>query len=246
MKSTNGPTGSRLPGNPAAIAATTAEPRTAFKAPLSRRQSTIPAAPATQDRAEAQAQPPSKTSNTSSTLKDQIAKAKAAKRAATTKSETNQINGSGEFDLSTDPFNVKPKDNKGLLLKRIDAARVDGRLNIAAMGLKDIPGEVLRMYDAEEMANSKIIWSETVDLARLMAADNEFETLSDDIFPDVDTSSGEIVDDDVAKGLQFRGLDMLDLHGNLLSSVPIGLRRLERLTVLNLVSFEAVSKGRKY
>lgn len=144
--------------------------------------------------------------------------------------------GGFEFDLTSDPFNAKPKDNKGLLMKRIDAARADGRLNIAAMGLKDIPGEVLRMYDSDEMAKSNITWSETVDLTRFMAADNEFEIVSDNIFPDIDTDAADQEDEDSAQTLQFRGLEVLDLHGNMLTAIPAGLRRLERLKVLNLVS----------
>ena len=150
-----------------------------------------------------------------------------------------QVDGSDdyEFDLSSDPFNSKPKSKKGLLTKRIDAARADGRLNIAAMGLKSIPDEVLSMYDAEEMLKSKISWNETVDLTRLIAAGNEFETISDEIFPDIGSDDAATSDDnDTAKGLQFRGLESLDLHGNMLTTIPAGLRRLERLTNLNLVS----------
>ena len=73
---------------------------------------------------------------------------------------------------------------------------------------------------------------------RLVAADNEFEAISDDIFPDIDNDAVFLDDDDeeAAKGLQFRGLEVLDLHNNLLPTVPLGLRRLERLTVINLVS----------
>ena len=41
---------------------------------------------------------------------------------------------------------------------------------------------------------------------------------------------------DEFRGLQFRGVEMLDLHGNNLQAVPAGLRWLERLTTLNLVS----------
>lgn len=184
------------------------------------------------------AQPSSKPSSSSAALRDQIAKAKAAKRAAANASGLPQVDGGAEneFDLANDPFNAKPKDNKGLLLKRIDAARADGRLNIAALGLKGIPDEVLRMYDAEQMEKSNMTWSETVDLTRLIAADNEIEMISDNIFPDIDAEAISPEDEDAAKGLQFRGLEMLDLHGNALTAVPVGLIRLDRLTVINLVS----------
>jgi len=168
----------------------------------------------------------------SATLREQIAKAKAAKRAAAVHSESGTPTSTGEFDLDTDPFNQKPKDNKGILRKRIEAARADGRLNIAAMGLTEVPDEVLRMYDADQVADSNISWNESVDVTRFMAADNQFETLSDDVFPDIDPAAA--ADEEDPRGYQFAGVEMLDLHGNRLQSLPLGLRRLERLTTLNL------------
>lgn len=122
-----------------------------------------------------------------------------------------------------------------MLSRRIDAARRDGRLNIAAMDFKQIPEEVLTMYDSQAMEASSVSWNETVDLVRLNAADNSFEELSRDAFPDASPAVLASMED--AKGNQFGGLENLDLHGNLLRSVPIGLRRLERLTSLNLVCF---------
>ncbi|GAB7355070.1 hypothetical protein MBLNU459_g5660t1 [Dothideomycetes sp. NU459] len=178
-----------------------------------------------------------KASTSSATLREQIARAKANKKpSATSSQDLPQFDGSNEseFDLATDPFNSRPKDNKGLLRKRIDAARADGRLNIAAMGVKSIPLEVLTMYDADQMTESKLSWSESVDLVRFIAADNEIETIADDIFPDLDPATVAMSDDVDAKGLQFGGLEFLDLHGNIMQNIPIGLRRLERLTTLNL------------
>lgn len=177
-------------------------------------------------------------------LRDQIAKAKAAKRAAAAKLAPDaELNGeevpviaSGTFDfgLSDDPFNLQAGQNgaKGLLRKRIDAARSDGRLNIAAMGFKEIPEEVMNMYNLEAIDDGS--WAEAVDLTRFIAADNELELLSDDIFPDIDPR--EHMNDEDAKGNQFGGLETLDLHGNVLIALPLGLRRLELLTTLNLVS----------
>lgn len=176
-------------------------------------------------------------------LRDQIAKAKAAKKAAAAKlvhnaganSEEVPVIASGTFDfgLSDDPFNqqIDPNNSKGILRKRIDAARSDGRLNIAAMGFKEIPEEVLNMYDTEAMDGS---WAEAVDLTRFIAAGNELELLHDDVFPDIDPRDN--VDDEDAKGNQFGGLETLDLHGNILIALPLGLRRLELLTTLNIVS----------
>lgn len=237
----NGAGGSRLPGTTSATVPKTARPTSMYGNPVAKKTATPTVAGASRKELESSYPPAhaaTKAPSSSATLRDQIAKAKAAKRAVASSSGLPQVDGSAEyeFDLSADPFNARPKDNNGLLLKRIDAARADGRLNIAAMGLKTIPGEVLRMYDADEMAKSKINWNETVDLTRLIAADNEIETIADEIFPDLDAESAAMDDDDdSAKGLQFRGLDMLDLHGNMLTAIPVGLKRLERLTVVNLV-----------
>jgi hypothetical protein len=139
--------------------------------------------------------------------------------------------GTFDFGLSDDPFNqgISQASSKGLLRKRIAAARTDGRLNVAAMGFKEIPEEVMTMY--ESVGDSS--WAEAVDLTKFVAADNELELLSDNVFPDVDPQ--EVANDEDAKGNQFGGLETLDLHGNVLIALPLGLRRLERLTSLNLV-----------
>ncbi|KAI9051270.1 hypothetical protein LZ554_005371 [Drepanopeziza brunnea f. sp. 'monogermtubi'] len=183
----------------------------------------------------------------SSALRDQIAKAKAAKRAVGAKQQTafdavgfhglkSPIMASGTFDfgLDNDPFNqqVHQDGAKGLLRKRIDAARTDGRLNIAAMGFKQIPDEIMDMYNLESIIGQDGAWAESVDMTRFIAAGNELELLSDDIFPDVDPR--ETADNEDAKGNQFGGLETLDLHGNVLIALPLGLRRLELLTTLNL------------
>ncbi|ELR06063.1 hypothetical protein VC83_07332 [Pseudogymnoascus destructans] len=178
------------------------------------------------------------------TLREQIAKAKAAKRAVMAKTvpvaqsegfaEEAPVIPSGTFDFGLeDPFNQNTQDpSKGLLRKRIDGARTDGRLNIAAMGLKEIPDEVMNMYNLENINGHASSWAESVDLIRFVAADNELETIGDDIFPDIDPRDS--ADDDDARGNQFGGLETLDLHGNTLISIPRGLRRLEMLTTLNL------------
>ena len=180
-------------------------------------------------------------------LRDQIAKAKAAKRTAATKSvsSTSMSNeeeipviatGTFDFGLSEDPFNQQANQNgtKGLLRKRINAARTDGRLNIAAMGLKEIPEEVMNMYSLESIGAQDGSWAESVDLTRFVAADNEIELIHDGVFPDIDPR--ENMDDEDAKGNQFGGLETLDLHGNVLIALPLGLRRLDLLTTLNIVS----------
>lgn len=187
------------------------------------------------------------TKKSSMALRDQIAKAKAAKRAQMErKSSTNLTAGlakevsilpsdSFDFGLVQDPFNQGPADgngNFGLLKKRVESARTDGRLNIAAMSLKEIPSEVMNMYNLESIDSGS--WAESVDLTRFVAADNELSSIGEDVFPDVDPR--EMIDDEDYQGNQFGGLETLDLHGNLLQALPMGLRRLEMLTTLNLVS----------
>jgi hypothetical protein len=173
-------------------------------------------------------------SKSSASLREQIRAAKAA-RASLGAQQAKPSDGSatGGFDPAAhaDPFNTGPKDGRSMIQKRVDVARTEGRLNIAAMNLKEIPVEVLKMYDSEFNKDSEIPWNEVVDLVRFVAADNEIETIADDAFPDVDPESW----DEEVKGPQFGGLEVLDLHGNVLFDVPMGLKRLGCLTTLNLV-----------
>ena len=183
-----------------------------------------------------------KVSASSSSLRETIAKAKAARKSSGTKrvpsypkSEAKGLEASFDFDLPSDPFNQNrdPDGNKGLLRKRVEAARIDGKLNIAAMGLSEIPEAVLKMYDLESADTTSGAWYESVDLVKFIAADNEIEELSEEVFPDV--APDDLLEEEDTKGNQFGGLEILDLHGNLLNTIPPGFRRLERLTKLNLV-----------
>ncbi|KAI3321052.1 L domain-like protein [Xylariaceae sp. AK1471] len=191
---------------------------------------------------------PSSARKSSAALRDQIAKAKAAKRAATRqvpdtmtsealKSPVIPTDNTFDFGLSDDPFGQKSFEdsNRKVLQSRIDTARMSGRLNIAAMGLKEIPDRVLKMYDLESIGRADGAWAECVDLTRFVAADNELETIDDSIFPDIDPNEfdAEEVDD---RGKIFWGLESADLHNNMLISLPWGLRRLQLLTSLNLTS----------
>lgn len=139
------------------------------------------------------------------------------------------------FDFGLDPFNTKRSEDatKKVLQSRLGEARSSGRLNIAALGFKTIPPEVLKMYESESMGVYDGSWAETVDLTRFVAADNEIESIDDSIFPDVPLN--ELAADEDHAGNIFGGLENLDLHGNLLISVPMGLRQLPQLTTLNLV-----------
>ncbi|KAM0714390.1 hypothetical protein Q7P37_010177 [Cladosporium fusiforme] len=217
------------------VAARPSRPRAALSdafAPIAKKE-TAPAAPS--DRPSA----PRAVKSSSSALREQIAAAKAAARKEreneSQRSSNNalpQFDGPGDDDFGSDPFNQGPKDDKHILRNRVNNARMDGKLNIAAMGLKAIPPEVLNMYDAAAMEESKVNWAEVVDLSRFIAADNEIDNIEPDVFPD--KSLDELNDEEDSKGNQFGGLEFLDLHGNALASVPVGLRRLERLTSLNL------------
>ncbi|TGJ86569.1 hypothetical protein E0Z10_g2160 [Xylaria hypoxylon] len=193
-------------------------------------------------------EPPSSTRKSSAALRDHIAKAKAAKRAANQqvsgtiasaalKSPVIPTDNTFDFGLPDDPFGQKKFEdtNKKAMQSRIDTARATGRLNIAAMGLKGIPDEVLQMYDLESIGRGDGSWAETVDLTRFVAADNELEMIDDSIFPDVtpDNFTSEEMDD---RGRIFWGLESADLHNNMLISLPLGLRRLQQLTSLNLTS----------
>lgn len=165
--------------------------------------------------------------SSSAILRETIAKAKAARRNAS-KSQNKSTTSVGQsIDLFPD-IDIGGS-NEDILRKRVATARTDGRLNIAALGLKEIPAEVTNMYNANL---GDVAWYESVDLTRLVAADNEIEVLDDKLFPDDVISSRDGEDD--YQGSLFGGLETLDLHGNNLKAVPFGLRRLEHLTTLNV------------
>ncbi|KAL3487752.1 hypothetical protein BJX62DRAFT_187375 [Aspergillus germanicus] len=173
-----------------------------------------------------------KVSKSSSALRESIAKAKAARKATAQKGpQTQSLGAWAETDIQ-DPFNQQPKDqNHGLLRKRLEAGRTSGHLNIAAMSLTTFPEEVLKMYDFDPNAGTD--WYESVDLVKFIAADNDFTELPDAAFPDIDPNQIDF-DSEEEKGNQFGGLEFLDFHGNLLQSLPLGFRRLQRLHTLNL------------
>lgn len=204
---------------------------------------------------------PDSSRKSSAALREQIAKAKAARRAEMQRAaaaqqcvsqppapqsqqeqETPIIPVDDGFDFGmtrADPFNQHRGESpkKKVLQQRINAARTSGRLNIAALDLKEIPMEVMKMYDFESSGQYDGSWAESVDLTRFVAADNEFEELDEFIFPD--TASGSFDDAQEGQGNIFGGLETLDMHGNLLVGVPLGFRRLNYLTSLNLVGFLA-------
>ncbi|KAJ5175456.1 uncharacterized protein N7482_001333 [Penicillium canariense] len=180
-----------------------------------------------------------KASKSSSALRESIAKAKAAKKAATS---TDKPAPQAKAPVKTwesvddeDPFNQLPKgSNTAVLKKRVEGARTSGTLNIAAMSLTEIPKEVINMYEFDSETSSN--WFENVDLVKFIAADNELVEVADDTFPDIDPV--DFNPDSDERGPQFGALETLDLHGNKLQALPVGLRRLHQLRFLNLSNNE--------
>ncbi|KAI7200649.1 L domain-like protein [Hortaea werneckii] len=211
-----------------------------FKKPLHPARPTAKSGDTASAAAEAPSAKAAAASSSSSALRQQIAAAKAAakKEKEKGKHDSPQLQGDaasyGAFDSNQhpDPFNTAPKDEKHMLKQRIKIAWTSGKLNIAGLGLKSMPEEVLGMYDSKAMEEGKANWAEVVDLTRMIAADNEFTELPTNMFPDL--SIEEMEQDEENMGSPFGGLEMLDLHGNQLQTLPMGLRRLERLTSLNL------------
>ena len=178
-----------------------------------------------------------KVSKSSSALRESIAKAKAARKAAAVAEKKESTSQSKPVvdtwnDINVDdPFNQLPKgSNINVIRKRVDSARTSGTLNIAALSLSEIPEEVANMYEFDPGSTSN--WFENVDLVKFIAADNEIATISEAIFPDIDLEDFDPDSDE--RGPQFLGLETLDLHGNVLHSLPMGLRRLHHLRFLNL------------
>ena len=175
-----------------------------------------------------------KASKSSNALRESIAKAKAARKAAATeKSATPQEKPADAWSNveAEDPFNQLPKGSStGVLRKRVETARATGTLNIAALSLQEIPEEVIKMYEFDPESTSN--WFENVDLVKFIAADNELTQVSDDVFPDVNIEDVDPEKDE--RGPQFGGVEFLDLHGNVLDTLPMGLRRLHQLRFLNL------------
>ncbi|KAK2739269.1 hypothetical protein FQN57_006604 [Myotisia sp. PD_48] len=187
---------------------------------------------------------PKKPSKSSSALRESIARAKAARKATlntnNNTSDTKPIAKSTPTSSSApfsqisekDPFNLLPESGSGTaaLRHKTAAARRSGALNISAMGLTEIPEEMMTMYTFDPEDNAD--WYESVDLTKFIAADNEFTCIPDAVFPDVDVTTLSI-DDDTQPG-QFGGVEHIDLHGNMITDLPLGLRRLPRLRTLNL------------
>lgn len=164
----------------------------------------------------------------SAALRETIAKAKEAHRMAAKvwkhespankKSLQASVEGQGEVS------------NNMVLLKRMNDGRINGRLNIAGLGLSEFPKCLKEMYNIENVDITSGEWYESVDLVRLLAANNEFEVLPSWAFPDTSLEPAT----DLEQGNIFGGLQSIDLHGNNLSDLPPGMKSLTRLTNINL------------
>ncbi|KAL8931614.1 MAG: hypothetical protein Q9211_006837 [Gyalolechia sp. 1 TL-2023] len=166
----------------------------------------------------------------SAALRETIANAKAARRAAP-KYEADEVikpvprsfAGSGVGDEDDGHVNV--------LRKRINSARNDGKLNISGMGLKKFPDEVLKMYDPDAMIDGAP-WYECVGMTRLDVSNNEMDDL------DWDRRNQGVEDGENGENQRhrsmFSGLQSLHLQNNRLHRLPSTLGHLEDLTVLNL------------
>ena len=162
-------------------------------------------------------------------LRETIAKAKAARRNVSKSDEKGVPAIDDEFSEMQ-----LGGSNKMALSKRVASARSNGRLNIAAMGLRELPTEILHMYNTNTLEFHDGSWAESVDLVKLVAADNEISSLGDEFFPC--HVSGEIhSNEDDQSNTNLRALESIDLHGNVLAgSLPAGMAHLDYLTTLNL------------
>ena len=166
------------------------------------------------------------TLKSSAALRETIANAKAARRAAQ-KYDGDDIAKPVKVGQSFDFPKINFEDGLYVkpLHKRIASAKSDGKLDISGMRLKVFPQEVLTM---DSMTDGPA-WYESVDLIRLNIADNELE----DLGWDRSDQSAEDADEPSPTDI-FAALQTLDLHGNHLRTLPSMLPNLENLTVLNL------------
>lgn len=132
----------------------------------------------------------------SQSLRDTIRQARAAKQRAAPAPNGDPVSsapassGLDGFDFGTDdPFNQAMLGEGGcakVLQQRIKSARVEGRLNISNLQLKEIPAAVYKMYETAEEDltpgdDSGPKWYENVDLAKLIGADNEIAEVGNEL-----------------------------------------------------------------
>jgi hypothetical protein len=135
-------------------------------------------------------EPLSPKKTTAQSLRDTIRQARAAKQRVDSVSSSVAGNGLDGFDFGTaDPFGQAILGEGGstkVLTQRIKSARVEGRLNISNLQLKEIPAEVYKMYETTEddldaADDDGPKWYESVDLAKLIGADNEISEIGEEL-----------------------------------------------------------------
>ncbi|KAL8993674.1 MAG: hypothetical protein Q9188_007270 [Gyalolechia gomerana] len=170
---------------------------------------------------------PKSNSKSSAALRETIANARAARRAAP-KYEADEVVKPVHRSFDVSGFGDEDGIHVNVLRKRINSARNDGKLNISGLSFKKFPEEVLKMYEPDAMTDGAT-WYECVGLTRLDASNNEIEALDWDRL-DKGAEDGEDQPDESI----FSGLQSLNLQNNRLQSLPSTLRSFEDLTVLNL------------
>ncbi|EEY23491.1 leucine-rich repeat-containing protein [Verticillium alfalfae VaMs.102] len=203
---------------------------------------------------EAIGKPDMEASRKSSTaLREQIAQAKAAKRAAAKKApdldlvpdslavtddpksfplKSPIVPADNSFDfgiaVTHDPFNTQRTQSakNKIVQQRLGDARNSGRLNIAAMGLSVMPVEVLKMQ-LRLLTSLNLVISQLTSLRDLKLANNL-------LYGPLDPSVSNL-----------QNLEIFDIHGNNVSTLPTNFGNLERLRILNLAenSFELLPFG---
>lgn len=165
-------------------------------------------------------------------LKEAIAAARKARKQSDTGTPTNVLD-TFNFEIA-DPFNTGAGPNAGaeLLKKRIASARTEGRLNISNMELKEIPAEVYKMYEVPVDSEDGSRWYDSIDLTRMIIADNEIESIGEELVKVF--AALQSMDVSSLSKLAREYADFLKAHNNLLPSIPSNWNRLNRLSSLNL------------
>ena len=180
--------------------------------------------------------------NSSQALRDAIKQAKATRKSISSQKgdpfmPRSVDDASIQSQVDTDPSSLDLLDSShvNILRKRINNAKESGKLNIAALCLKELPIEVLKMYDAGSGGDGGPAWYECVDVTRLNAADNELTQLPEGIFPDSSSPRKmEFGAENEQAAPIFAGLEVMDVHGNQLKTLPLSIGWLTQLSCSNL------------
>ena len=135
-------------------------------------------------------------------------------------------------DMDAKYMDLQDSVHVNIIRKRTNMAKLDGKLNISMLCLSQLPKEVLSMYEGG-IDEGGPAWYETVDLVRLNAADNELTELPENVFAKPGSTDEEPTERDASTGI-FSGLEIIDLHENRLTHLPVNLGVLTQLTSLNL------------